>query len=56
MARIIPRSFPIRRQRIIEEKVKPDSIVYNDTLRAYNPLDVSDFHHMGMNHSELFAY
>lgn len=40
---------------IIEEKVRPDSIVYTDTFRAYNALDVSDFHHMRINHSELFA-
>ena len=40
---------------IIEEKVKPDSIVYTDTFRAYNALDVSEFHHMRINHSELFA-
>jgi len=40
---------------IIEGKVKPDSIVYNDTFKAYNALDVSDFRHMRINHSELFA-
>lgn len=40
---------------IIEEKVTPDSIVYTDTFKAYNALDVSDFHHMRINHSELFA-
>lgn len=40
---------------IIKEKVKPDSIVYTDTFRSYNALDVSDFHHMRINHSELFA-
>ena len=40
---------------IIEEKVRPDSIVYTDAFRAYNALDVSDFHHMRINHSELFA-
>jgi transposase len=40
---------------IIEEKVRPDSIVYTDTFRAYDALDVSDFHHMRINHSELFA-
>jgi len=31
---------------IIQEKVQPDSIVYTDTFRAYNALDVSAFHHM----------
>ena len=40
---------------IIEENVEPDSIVYTDTFRSYNALDVSDFHHMRINHSELFA-
>ena len=40
---------------IIEEQVKPDSIVYTDTFKAYNALDVSDFHHQRINHSELFA-
>ena len=40
---------------IIQEKVQPDSIVYTDTFKAYNALDVSDFHHRRINHSELFA-
>ena len=40
---------------IMEEKITPDSIVYTDTFSAYNALDVSDFHHMRINHSELFA-
>ena len=34
---------------IIKEKVKPDSIVYTDTWRSYNALDVSDFHHKRIN-------
>ena len=40
---------------IIEERVTPDSIVYTDTFKAYNALDVSDFHHQRINHSKLFA-
>lgn len=40
---------------IIKEKVKPDSIVYTDTFKSYNALDVSDFHHRRINHSKLFA-
>jgi transposase len=40
---------------IIEQKVQPDSIVYTDTFRSYNALDISEFHHMRINHSELFA-
>ena len=40
---------------IIEEYVRPDSIVYTDTFRSYNALDVSSFRHVRINHSELFA-
>ena len=40
---------------IIEEKVTPDSIVYTDSFKSYNALDVSDFHHMQINHFDLFA-
>jgi len=40
---------------IIREKIKPDSIVYPDSFRSYDVLDVSEFHHMRINHSKLFA-
>jgi len=40
---------------IIREQVKPDSIVYTDTWRSYNALDVSEFKHYRINHSQLFA-
>ena len=40
---------------IIEKIVEPDSIVYTDTFRSYNALDVSVFHHERINHSKLFA-
>jgi transposase len=40
---------------IIERKVVPDSIVYSDCWKGYNVLDVSDFHHFRINHSQLFA-
>ena len=39
---------------IIEERVTPDSIVYTDTFKAYNAVDVTEFHHMRINHSKLF--
>ena len=39
---------------IIEERVTPDSIVYTDTFKAYNELDLTEFHHMRINHSKLF--
>jgi len=40
---------------IIKDKVRPDSIVYTDSFGAYDVLDVSEFHHVRINHSELFA-
>ena len=40
---------------IIKERVQPDSVVYTDTFKSYNALDVSDFHHRRINHSTLFA-
>ena len=40
---------------IIKEKVLPDSIVYTDSLPSYDVLDVSEFKHVRINHSKLFA-
>ena len=40
---------------IIRQQVKPDSLVYTDTFRSYNALDVSEFKHYRINHSQLFA-
>ncbi|EEP45356.1 D-alanyl-D-alanine carboxypeptidase/endopeptidase [Haemophilus influenzae 7P49H1] len=40
---------------IIRKKVKPDSIVYTDTFRSYDMLDVSEFSHFRINHSTHFA-
>jgi len=40
---------------IIIDKIAPDSIVYTDSYRSYNALDVTDFHHHRINHSRLFA-
>lgn len=39
---------------LIKHKVLPDSIVYTDRWRAYDVLDVSEFHHFRINHSQLF--
>ena len=41
---------------IMQHKIVPDSIVYTDAWRSYNALDVSDFRHYRINHSELFAH
>ncbi len=40
---------------IIREKIMPDSIVYTDSFKSYNVLDVSEFKHYRINHSKLFA-
>lgn len=40
---------------IIRCKIAPDSIVYTDSWRAYNAMDVSEFKHYRINHSKLFA-
>jgi len=40
---------------IIHEKIVPDSIVYTDTYRSYNALDITHFKHERINHSTLFA-
>ncbi len=52
---IIPNAKTATLLPIIKEKLAPDSIVYTDTFKAYNALDVSDFHHLRINHSKLFA-
>ena len=40
---------------IIRMKIAPDSIVYTDSFRAYNALDVSEFKHFRINHETDFA-
>ena len=40
---------------IIREKVMPDSIVFTDTYRSYNALDISEFTHHRINHSIEFC-
>lgn len=40
---------------IIINKIKPDSIVYTDSYRSYNVLDVSEFKHFRINHSVDFV-
>ena len=54
-ARVIPDAAGKTLMPIIERKVTPDSIVYSDSWRGYNALDVSSFKHLRINHSELFA-
>lgn len=40
---------------IIRDKIRPDSVVYTDSFRSYDVLDVSEFKHHRINHSKLLA-
>jgi transposase len=40
---------------IMRSSIKPDSIVYTDGFMSYDVLDVSEFQHMRVNHSETFV-
>ena len=40
---------------IIREKVTPDSIVYTDSYKVYDVLDVSEFRHRRVNHRKTFV-
>ena len=40
---------------IIAKKIAPDSVVYTDSYKSYNALDISAFHHERINHCVLFA-
>ena len=40
---------------VIRLKIKPDSIVYTDSYRSYNALDVSGFTHFKVNHDTEYA-
>ena len=54
-ARVIPNAKSKTLKAIMDNKIVPDSIVYSDTFRSYNVLDVSEFKHFRINHSKLFA-
>jgi len=53
--KIIPDAKAFTLIPIMQERILPDSIVYTDSLPSYNILDVTDFKHYRINHSELFA-
>jgi transposase len=54
-AKIIPNAKRETLMPIIRKKVVPDSIVYTDTFRSYEVLDITGFRHHRINHSKLFA-
>lgn len=39
----------------IARKIKPDSVVYTDAYHSCDALDVSEFHHLRINHSDIFV-
>ncbi len=54
-AKVIPDAKGKTLKALIEDKVVPDSIVCSDTFSSCNVLDVSNFKHCRINHSELFS-
>jgi transposase len=52
---MIPDAKSLTLMGIMRERIRPDSIVYTDSFRSYDVLDVSEFRHHRINHSELFA-
>jgi transposase len=52
---MIPDAKSLTLMGIMRERIRPDSIVYTDSFRSYDVLDVSEFHHHRINHSEIFA-
>jgi len=54
-AKMIPDASSRTLMPIIERKVVPDSIVYSDSWKGYNALDVAGFSHARINHSKCFA-
>ncbi len=40
---------------IIRNRIQPDSVVYTDSYRSYDVLDVSEFHHQRINHQNAFV-
>jgi transposase len=53
--KVIPDASSKTLMPIITHKILPDSIVYTDCWTAYNAIDVTQFQHHRINHSELFA-
>ena len=52
---MIPNARTATLMPIMERMIVPDSIVYTDSFASYDALDVSDFHHVRINHSDRFV-
>ena len=57
--RVFTKMIPNAQTKILKlimwSKIKPDSIVYTDSLASYNVLDVSEFKHERVNHDKNFV-
>lgn len=53
--KVIPNTKAKTLMGIMQDRIIPDSIVYTDTYRSYNVLDVSEFKHYRINHSKRFV-
>jgi len=54
-AKVIPNTQGKTLKVIVEQRIVPDSIVYTDAYSSYNVLDISEFKHYRINHTQLFA-
>lgn len=54
-ALIVPDTKTATLAPLIRQSVKPDSVVYTDGYTSYDVLDVSEFKHHRINHSEKFV-
>ncbi|MCR6661601.1 MAG: IS1595 family transposase [Luteimonas sp.] len=54
-AKVVDNAKAAKLMPVIQRKLAPDSWVYTDSFRNYDALDVSQFHHVRINHSVEFA-
>jgi len=52
---MIPDTRSVTLTGIIRQRIQPDSVVYTDSYRSYDVLDISEFHHRRVNHREEFV-
>ena len=52
---VIPNAGRSTLMPIIQQRIKPDSIVFTDSFSAYDILDVSGFQHRRVNHKQAFV-
>ncbi len=52
---MIPNARTATLMPIMERMILPESVVYTDGFSSHDALDVSDFHHVRINHSERFV-